>query len=392
VEQRERTEEPTEDHLDRRVHIYLRETETLWMLDIPPVVVSTESEDAGRVQERNRIYVDMCKNRPGNDRFVEKMMQTIHGAAKNKEAQCDKIIMEDKGMMVTSWDLYNSFNLTEAEPPSQAEGSRAVTGKSSQCPTSQEHHQTVSLSSDRGSTTSSIPSSESAVPTRIHEEKECHSEAILSSESLLQDLFFMERILMENIFQPKLAAYRQLPVLRDPDVPSTSRGTTAAVKEAKWEKYDKEPKSKEEQKEAIIDPSILSESNKTPGEVAPPRLEWLWSYSCDLTHGHSVSCMAWSKVNPDLLAVGYGAFDFRDQKKGLACCWSLKNPRWPERVLRGERGVTALDFSLGTPNLLAVGMAHGSITIWNLRSRKDPELLDSSFLTGNPSMNKNLKY
>lgn len=29
----------------------------------------------------------------------------------------------------------------------------------------------------------------------------------------------------------------------------------------------------------------------------------------------------------DLLAVGYGAFDFKEQKKGLACCWSLKNPR-----------------------------------------------------------------
>lgn len=50
-------------------------------------------------RERNKIYVDICKNRPGNDRFVEKMMQTINGAAKNKEVQCDKIIMEDKGKL-----------------------------------------------------------------------------------------------------------------------------------------------------------------------------------------------------------------------------------------------------------------------------------------------------
>jgi len=55
--------------------------------------------------------------------------------------------------------------------------------------------------------------SESAVLARIHEEEECHSEAILTSENFQQDLFFMERILMENIFQPKLAAYRQFPVL-----------------------------------------------------------------------------------------------------------------------------------------------------------------------------------
>lgn len=55
--------------------------------------------------------------------------------------------------------------------------------------------------------------SESAVLARIHKEEECHSEAILTSENFQQNLFFMERILMENIFQPKLAAYRQFPVL-----------------------------------------------------------------------------------------------------------------------------------------------------------------------------------
>uniref|UniRef100_A0A803YAY8 Uncharacterized protein n=1 Tax=Meleagris gallopavo TaxID=9103 RepID=A0A803YAY8_MELGA len=96
VRQEEIKEQLTEEDLDKRVDIYLTETENLWMLDLPPVVVSVESEDAARVLERNKIYVDICKNRPGNDRFVEKMMQTINGAAKNKKVQCDKIIMEDK--------------------------------------------------------------------------------------------------------------------------------------------------------------------------------------------------------------------------------------------------------------------------------------------------------
>ncbi|XP_010290818.1 PREDICTED: WD repeat-containing protein 78-like, partial [Phaethon lepturus] len=211
VRQEEVKEELTKDDLDRRVDIYLTETETIWMLDMPSVVLSVESEDAGRVLERNRIYVDICKNRCGNDRIVEKMMQTINGAAKNKEVQCDKIITEDKGMMVTFWDLYNSFNVSEIEPTSKAEGSRATTGKSSKSHTTEEDDQTMSVSSDRGSTSSSI--TESAVIARIHEEEECHSEAILTSENFHQSLFFMERILMENIFQPKLAAYRQFPVL-----------------------------------------------------------------------------------------------------------------------------------------------------------------------------------
>ncbi|NXN75688.1 WDR78 protein, partial [Himantopus himantopus] len=378
MRQEEIKEELTKEDLDRRVDIYLTETETIWILDMPSVAVSVESEDAGRVLERNRIYVDICKNRPGNDRFVEKMMQTINGAAKNKEVQCDKIIVEDKGMMATSWDLYDSFNVLEIKPTSKAEGSRATTGKSSKPLTTTEHDQTMSVSSDRGSTTSSITISESAVLARIHEEEECHSEAILTSENFQQDLFFMERILMENIFQPKLAAYRQFPVLIDPDLLSDASGTVAAVKEANQKEHDKEKKDKEEQKETFLDPSILSDVNKTLEEIVPPRLERLWSYICDLTAGHSVSSVAWSKVNPDLLAVGYGAFDFKEQKKGLACCWSLKNPAWPERIFQCEHGVTALDFSMARPNLLAVGMYNGSVAIYNIQSRNDAALLDSS--------------
>ncbi|NWU73046.1 WDR78 protein, partial [Pterocles burchelli] len=378
VRQEEIKEELTEEDLDRRVDIYLTETETLWIWDMPSVVVSAESEDAARVVERNKIYADMCKNRPGNDRYVEKTMQTINGATKNKEMQCDKIIMEEKGMTVTNWDFYDTFNALEIEPTSRAEGSRATAGKSSKSHAAKGHDQTMASSSDRGNIFPGCTMVlEGAVPARIHKEEECHSEAILTSENFQQDLFFMERILMENIFQPKLAVYRQLPVLTDPDVTSDTRGTVAAMKKSKQEEHDKEKKYKEEQKEAFMDSSVLSDLNQTPEEILPPRLEWLWSYTCDLTKGYSVSSMAWNKANPDLLAVGYGAFDFKEQKKGLACCWSLKNPMWPERIFRCEHGVTALDFSTTSPNLLAVGMYNGSVAIYNVRSRNDAALLDS---------------
>ncbi|KAM9379177.1 dynein axonemal intermediate chain 4 [Phaethornis superciliosus] len=339
----------TEEDLDRRVDIYLTETETLWILDMSPAVVSTESEDAARILERNKIYTAMCEARPGNDRFVENMVQTINGAVKNKEVQCDRLLLEDKGTTVTSWELHDAFNVSEREHLSKAEGSRA--------------------------------------PARMQEEKGCQSEAILTSENFQRDLFFMERVLMENIFQPKLAAYRQLPVLTDPDVTSETDGTAAPVKEgeqeapveeAEEEEQEKEEEDEEEQEEAFGDPQVLADLSKTPEEIVPPRLEELWSYSCDLTKGHSVSSMAWSKVNPDLLAVGYGAFDFKEQKKGLACCWSLKNPRWPERVFQCKHGVTALDFSLASPNLLAVGMYNGSVAIYDVQSCKDTVLLDSS--------------
>ncbi|NXF85203.1 WDR78 protein, partial [Eubucco bourcierii] len=357
----------TEEDLDRRVDLFLTETETLWLLEQPSVVVSTESEDAARVQERNRLYADVCAARPGSERFVATAMHTLGTAAKHKEAQCATVLLQDKGVMATSWDLYDSFNAPETDPRSRAEGSRATTGRSSKSHPAEEHHQLTPSSSDTGCKPSSAAM---LVSARSHKDQEHPSEAILMAESFQQGLVFVERILMENIFQPKLAAYRQLPVFRDSDVATDTR---AAVEEAGQEEHDEEKEDKEE--EIVTGPSILLDLNRNPEAVDPPSLEWLWSYTCALTKGHNVSSMAWSKGNPDLLAVGYGAFDFKEQKKGLACCWSLKNPRWPECVFLCEHGVTALDFSTACPHLLAVGMYNGSVAVFDVRSST---LLDSS--------------
>ncbi|KAF4791512.1 WD repeat-containing protein 78 [Turdus rufiventris] len=302
AEQEEGEAALTEAELEQRVDIFLSETDTLWMLDLPTSLVSTEAEEAGRVLERNKIYAEICNAKIGSEYFEDKMVQTISGAAKTKEVQCEAITTAEK---------------------------------------------------------------ESAVPARSHGEKECSSEEILTSANLQQDLVVMERILMENIFQPKLALYRQIPVLIEPVV-------TSETKKEADEDEDEEEKEEEKQEETLPDP------NQSPAEGAGPRLEQLWSYSCDLTSGHSVSSMAWNKVNPDLVAVGYREFVSQDQKKGLACCWSLKNPMWPERIFRCDHGVTAVDFSLGSPNLLAVGMANGCVAIYDVRSRTDAALLDSS--------------
>uniref|UniRef100_A0A672UTY2 WD repeat domain 78 n=1 Tax=Strigops habroptila TaxID=2489341 RepID=A0A672UTY2_STRHB len=348
VRQEEIKEELTEADLDRRVDIYLTETETIWILNLPAVVMSTESEDADRVLQRNKVYTDMCNRKADDDRFVAKSMQTINGATKNKEVQCDRIIMEDKGEMVTSWDFYDTFNASEIEPMFKTEGStdnktEKATETSSKPHTTKEQDQTTPVSSNKGSTTS--VTSESAVVAKNQEEEEkCQSEALPIPENLQEGLFFMERILMENIFQPKLAAYRQFPILLDPDVTPDSSGTEGDKKEAEQDKLDRQ---EDEQKEAFTDPPILSALKE---ETAPiPTLERLWSYTCGLTNGHSVSSMAWSKVNP-----------------------------WPERVFQCEYGVTALDFSMASPNLLAVGMYNGSVAIYDVQNWNDTVLLDSS--------------
>uniref|UniRef100_H0ZIR5 Dynein axonemal intermediate chain 4 n=1 Tax=Taeniopygia guttata TaxID=59729 RepID=H0ZIR5_TAEGU len=343
----------TEAELEQRVEILLAETGTLWMLDLPTALVSTEAEEAPRVLERNKIYAEICKAKIGSEYFEEKIVQTISGAAKSKEVQCETITMAEKGMMVTPWDLESPQPASGAEPAETEEPKTPKARKSSKSPTAEEHGQAVPVPS----------ATESAAAARSHEEQECQSGTILTSAKLQQDLVVMERILMENIFQPKLAVYRQIPVLIEPVVTSDTE-----VEEDKDEE-DEEDEEEEEKQEEGAEPA------QSPAEGAGPRLEQLWSYQCDLTWAHSVSSMAWNK---DLLAVGYREFVSRGQKKGLACCWSLKNPMWPERIFRCEHGVTAVDFSLASPNLLAVGTTDGRVAIYDVRSRGDAALLDSS--------------
>ncbi|KAI4891917.1 hypothetical protein NFI96_029999 [Prochilodus magdalenae] len=353
---REETKEHIREHmLDNMVDCYLTETETIWLLDMPGVSVSVDSDEAEVAKERNNAYTDLCKNRLGNDKYIERSMQTFNGAPKAKEIQTDSINMVEKGKLsyvaavfysatATVWDMYDScMGGSEAREPVSSDGERpTIAGISSihRLGSTRGLDQTMSgvSANSIASTTSSRIEMEAFV---VEVEDKPDPELILQSEKFLQDLLVMERTILENIYQPKLAAYRLLPILTDPD---------SAAGEG------------EGQGESSLSPALVR----------------LWAFSCELTMGRNVSSMAWNKKIPDLLAVGYGQFDFKDQKSGLVCCWSLKNPTWPERIFHCESGVTALDFSASYVNQLAVGMHDGSIAIYNVQSREKTPVLDTS--------------
>ncbi|XP_032282453.1 WD repeat-containing protein 78 isoform X2 [Phoca vitulina] len=289
----------TKEDLQKTIEITLTETETLRFFNLPTVMVSVESEEAEKVIRRNKNYETLCRNRLGNDLYVERMMQTINGAPKNKEVQCDKIVKEDKGVMSSTWDLYDSYNAIEL---------------------------------------SSLPAKQSML--------ESSSKAIIPSKDREQ------RVPGSTIDKKP-----------EPEEPEDF------LEGEKLEQETEEEVKKEEEEEIEIG---------TEQSTIPANLERLWSFSCDLTKGLNVSSLAWNKTNPDLLAVGYGHFGFKEQKRGLACCWSIKNPMWPERIYQSPYGVTAVDFSIGAPNLLAVGYHNGTIAIYNVQSDSNVPVLDSS--------------
>ncbi|KAM4573894.1 dynein axonemal intermediate chain 4-like [Odontesthes bonariensis] len=278
VEGNAEKEQATEETLDEVADIVLSETDTITLLDIPGVWVSEDADDAQRIKKQSAQYAELCKNKMGNEEYVNRSAQTLGGASKTKEIQTTTSIVMDK----------------------------------------------VSTGSAIGARLE-IKTSGSAL------EDGPDLEEIMLSESFKNSLSVMERNVLANIFQPKLAAYRQLSILKDPD--------------------------------SEVEPGIEEQCEEDEESSFTPTVERLWAFVSELTKGCDITSMTWNKKNPDILAVGYG--DSGYQKPGFICCWSLKNPTWPERVFSCDSSVTSLDFSANDPVRLAVGMHDGSVAIYN---------------------------
>ncbi|XP_068197577.1 dynein axonemal intermediate chain 4 [Antennarius striatus] len=321
------TKHVTDDMLKDFTHVVISETDIVSLLDIPTTMLSVDADDAKVAMERRS---QVCKSQMGSKRRVDQSVQTLNEATKNKQVQSDYVVMVDAGNNVTTWDMYNTLispdDHTECNSePEVYDYSQAAVDTSRGAEKSMSEGSTASTAS----AASSLRESE-AVGNYLNT-----GQLIMMSEKFKKSLLVMERTILANIFQPKLAAYRHLPVIKD-----------------------KESELKHDTVEQI------------QGAESPPSpaLEHLWTLRCELSKRHRVNSIAWNKKNTDLLAVGYGEFDSTHQKPGLVCCWSLKNPMWPDRTIYCQSAVTSLDFSSNHPNHLAVGMQDGTIAIYNVQS------------------------
>ncbi|KAK3090322.1 hypothetical protein FSP39_010938 [Pinctada imbricata] len=369
----------TEGDLEKIVDLTLTETETIWLLDMPGVCVSTESEEAAAVKKRSETYKELIKGRVGNDRYMERGMNTFNEPPKYKTIQTNKISHVEVGIMATTWDMYDTYEKLEKEArakeekdeeegtisrpssPKEGEGEKSDSGtqvKESGSLGREGSAKSVRIES-RATVASSMAGSESVFASREtgvssipSEMSALEEDKFLKSEAFKRDMFIMERVINLNTYQPKQALYRNFPIIPDIDRES-SEGSDKQV-------------------------SVMGDMG--------PNFDRLWSYSCKLTNGRNVSSLSWNKLNPDLIAVGYGEFDFSDQKSGgLVLCWCLKNPEYPERIYASKTGVTAVDFSRAFPNLLAVGMYDGGVAIYNVASDNEEPIIDNFHSPGKHS-------
>ena len=98
------------------------------------------------------------------------------------------------------------------------------------------------------------------------------------------------------------------------------------------------------------------------GSVLP-----LWRFTTEKSRRKNVTAMAWNPRYKDMFAVSYGSYDFLKQTTGLICCFTIKNPTWPEYSFTTESGVMCIDFHPQCPALIAAGCYDGTVMVFDIR-------------------------
>mmetsp|Transcript_5976 Transcript_5976/g.13861 ORF Transcript_5976/g.13861 Transcript_5976/m.13861 type:complete len:746 (-) Transcript_5976:24-2261(-) len=313
---------PTE--LQNEVAIVLSETSTTFILDLPSSCIADDDPDLDTIKKKNAAYLAMKKAKAGQDKYADRAMQTLNGANKNKDAQATPAPTQSVGVDVTNYEIHDAIQaLKDGENEQEEE----------------------MMASNKPQGKSGGMDGLNAVQLLVGGKPDIAkaAESILGSGNFKTALTAMERIVVQNIYHAQQLKYRDLLVEPPPEV-----------------------------------------SVKAPG-ARGGKLELLWSYECDLSKGRNVSCMAWNKLQPDLLAVGYGEFEFTKQGNGLVLFWSLKNPEYPMKVYRTECSVTSLAFADKSVNLLAVGLYDGTVAVYDVRKPEDKPVLESSYTGGKHS-------
>jgi WD40 repeat protein len=64
------------------------------------------------------------------------------------------------------------------------------------------------------------------------------------------------------------------------------------------------------------------------------------------------------------------------------CFWTLKNPNFPEKIIKTDHSLTCCQFSKKNPHLIATGDSHGNIAIYNVKKADNKPIAESKDLEG----------
>lgn len=354
-------------NLEEEVVFTLSESCTRTVFHVPGICVEAGTLDHKRVSSVNEAYEALQKDKETSDMFTTKFTQTWNEEVKHKEVSATVNATVESACQANSWEIYDMHKRLEAldmrleqdEYSNSGHGNTHASSpnQSDRLPSTRVLQNIVKarlkqvdvivdahaknpgclfpVEEEKSSAANKATSSEkleSAVASSAVE-----SQGGVEHEEVAEILKVAERSIQQNVYHDKFRSYRGIPA------------------------------------------SAASEEQDTANPEI--RLDPLWAFQCEETRGHGVSSISWNSVNKDLVAVSYCTFEFCAQLEdsaGLILLWTLKNPEYPERVIRCQCGVSSVDFSSVHPNLLGAGMYDGTIAIYDLALESNAPAVDSS--------------
>mmetsp|Transcript_39 Transcript_39/g.67 ORF Transcript_39/g.67 Transcript_39/m.67 type:complete len:803 (+) Transcript_39:67-2475(+) len=344
-EEGEKEEELTERELkilmNSDFEINLKETETIFLFEKLDETVANYDDDHDAIEKRNKEFLQFRQKKIDNpDNYQTRNMQTVPSFMKNKYTDIQKKTTVSTGVSVSAWqifDEYEALRIKEEKEREEREQLALGTTKDEEDDDEEEVEadddesvQDGAQSQMQGSVRSSAASKSSA----------------LKKPEFHQKLQVIERIIVQNKMSDKQAEYKTF--------------------------------------EDTASDQLLSRTEKVSSSLTakPGTLKTLWKYECPAVQGKDVNCMSWNYKNQDMLAVGYGNVAYSETqhtKEGHIAIWMLKNPTFPERLIKVDnRAVSSCDFSRENPNLLSVGYNDGTVAIFDIRTRSHAPVLETS--------------
>ena len=296
--------------LEEMVELTFVETETFFLLDMPGSAVGMDSPDIENIKAMNAAYDDLIEKRSTMaDMYVESPAQTFNLDQKPKEVQTSKLSASEMGTQASEWEIYDAYAdmggakgfgegadgaAVESLVAAGGGGGGGAHGSAVLGSASGEGSSFAASGTESSAMLDASAAAGGVAIDGVEGDGGATGKAEVSLKSLGPNLpavlRIVERMVSQNIYQSKHLQYRHI-----------------------------EPPGKKRE-EATVSYDEASQ--------AATSLSVLWSFlSEEKTKERNVSCLEWNPENRDLLAAGYGEFDFAKQtSEGLICFWSLKNP------------------------------------------------------------------
>ena len=393
-----------DEDLDKYIDIDLKETETFTIFFIPSTAVSAKAENKEEIDKINASYKNLLKEKVGSDNFKSRPSQTTNFMQKIKDVVTETIKKHEFECDVTNWMLHDSFlenpkpshelvanhfeqevkaNLTDQlkHRGTLLDPEKSLTDTYHSVSISQSQITNKDVTSSKVKSSKRIDKSSHSVHSSSSITQSKHSQGsgkqevevtpfkapdnIILPDTLLNKFNIVERILTQNRYLEQQILYRNYPTVEFQKVIEEEKKQEKGLS-SKFAllQMKKESEKKEEVKEEVDKDS--------------EHMVDLFKYTCSEVTDRLVSCADWNSLNQDLLAVSYGEYESLSQKPGLLLFWTLKSPKFPERIIKAPSGLICCHFSKKNPNLIATGSCDGVVAIYDVRKKGDKPAAESS--------------